>query len=87
MATPFVIVAVAVMLFLNPVWVAFDQDRSDAAGFTGYTPAQVHAATGSILSDLVFGPPNFDFQINGAPVLEPRERNHMIDVRSVLLTL
>lgn len=86
-ATPFVIVAVAVMLFLNPIWVAFDQDRSDAAGFTGYTPAQVDAVTGSILSDLVFGPPNFDVQLNGVAVLEPRERSHMVDVRAVLMEL
>jgi integral membrane protein (TIGR01906 family) len=86
-ATPFVIVGVAVLLFLNPIWVGFDQDRTNAAGFTGYTPAQVHAVTGSILSDLVFGPPNFDATVNGAVVLEPRERSHMADVRTVLLSL
>jgi integral membrane protein (TIGR01906 family) len=86
-ATPFVIVAVAVLLFLNPIWVGFDQDRSDVAGLTGYSHAQVVQITGSILSDLVFGPPNFDVSVNGAPVLDAGERGHMADVRKVLLTL
>jgi integral membrane protein (TIGR01906 family) len=85
--TPFVIVAIAVLLFLNPIWVSFDQDRSDVTGLTGYTRAQVHQITGSILSDLVFGPPNFDVTANGAPVLDQGERTHMADVRKVLLGL
>jgi integral membrane protein (TIGR01906 family) len=85
--TPCVIVGVAVLLFLNPLWVGFDQDRSDVSGLTGYTPAQVRQVTGSILSDLVFGPPNFDVTVNGAPVLDARERGHMADVRTVLMSL
>ena len=88
-ATPCVIVAVAVILFLNPIWVGFDQGRSDVGQLTGYTPAQVTEATGSILSDLVFGPPNFDVTLPGAaaPVLDASERSHMADVRNVLLDL
>ncbi|HEX7491753.1 MAG TPA: DUF1461 domain-containing protein [Candidatus Limnocylindrales bacterium] len=90
-ATPLVIIAVAVMLFLNPIWVGFDQDRSDVTGFTGYTHAQVQAVTGSILSDLVFGPPNFDVNLDGThggtPVLDERARKHMADVRTVLMEL
>jgi integral membrane protein (TIGR01906 family) len=86
-ATPCVIVGAAVLLFVNPIWVGFEQDRSDVARITGYTPAQVHDVTGSILSDLVFGPPDFDATVNGVAVLEPRERSHMVDVRTVLLSL
>jgi integral membrane protein (TIGR01906 family) len=88
-ATPCVIVAVAVLLFLNPVWVGFDQDRSGVDRLTGYTPAQVRAVTGSVLSDLVFGPPRFDVTLPGAavPVLDPSERGHMADVRTVLMGL
>lgn len=82
--TPCVAILIATLLFLNPVWVAFDQDRSDVSGITGYTPAEVNAVTGSILSDLVFGPPNFDVAVNGTPVLDSREQAHMRDVRSVL---
>jgi integral membrane protein (TIGR01906 family) len=86
-ATPCVVIAVAVLLFLNPVWVAFDQDRSGVDQLTGYTTAEVHQVTGSILSDLVFGPPNFDVTVAGAPVLDVRERTHMADVRTVLMSL
>jgi len=84
-ATPCVVIAVAVLLFLNPIWVGFDQDRNDVAGLTGYAPAQVRQVTGSILSDLVFGPPTFGVTVNGAPVLDVRERSHMADVRTVLM--
>ena len=88
-ATPCVVVAVAVPLFLNPIWVGFDQDRSRVDELTGYTLAQVRAVTGSVLSDLVFGPPNFDVTLPGAtaPVLDAGERSHMADVRTVLMSL
>ena len=86
-ATPCVVVGFAVLLFLNPIWVGFDQDRSDVSVLTGYTPAQVREVTGSILSDLVFGPPNFNVTLDGKPVLDASERSHMADVRKVLMSL
>jgi integral membrane protein (TIGR01906 family) len=87
LATPCAVVGVAVLLFLNPIWVAFDQDRSNVTGLTGYTQPQVRQVTGSILSDMVFGPPKFDVAVNGTPVLDEREQSHMADVRAVLLEL
>jgi integral membrane protein (TIGR01906 family) len=86
-ATPIVVVAVAVLMFLNPIWVGFDQGRTNVTALTGYSQAEVTQVTGSILSDLVFGPPNFDVAVNGTTVLEERERSHMADVRTVLLRL
>lgn len=86
-ASPCVIIGAAVLLFLNPIWVGFEQDRSDVTRITGYTSAQVHDVTGSILSDLVFGPPDFAAKVNGVVVLEPRERSHMVDVRTVFISL
>jgi integral membrane protein (TIGR01906 family) len=88
-ATPCVVIAVAVFLFLNPIWVAFDQDRSGVDQLTGYTTAQVRDVTGSILSDVVFGPPRFEATLPGAatPVLDASERGHMADVRTVLMGL
>ncbi len=88
-ATPCVVVAVAVLFFLNPIWVGFDQNRSDVTGLTGYSSTQVSQVTGSILSDLVFGPPNFEVTVAGAstPVLDASERSHMADVRTVLMGL
>ncbi|MDQ6795109.1 MAG: TIGR01906 family membrane protein [Chloroflexota bacterium] len=86
-ATAIVILSIAIIPFLSPAWVSFEQGRSDAAAWTGYSPSQLQAATGAILSDLVFGPPNFDVQVNGPPVLNPRERGHMADVRRVFVGL
>ncbi|HEY5487194.1 MAG TPA: TIGR01906 family membrane protein [Candidatus Limnocylindrales bacterium] len=83
-ATPCVIVGLSVLVFLNPIWIGFEQDRSNIDKLTGYTSAQVHEVTGSILSDLVFGPPNFAVTVDGAPVLDARERGHMVDVRTVM---
>ncbi len=83
-ATPCVIVGLSVLVFLNPIWVGFEQDRSHVDQLTRYTSAQVHQVTGSILSDLVFGPPSFGVTVDGAPVLDSRERGHMADVRTVM---
>ncbi len=83
LAAAIVVVALSIVLFLNPVWVAFEQGRSDAAGWTGYSAGDLRAATDGILSDLVFGPPNFEGTVGGQPVLDARERSHMADVRGV----
>ncbi|MGP1674306.1 MAG: lipoprotein intramolecular transacylase Lit [Candidatus Limnocylindrales bacterium] len=84
-ATAFVIVAVALPLFVNPLWVAFEQDRADAVTWTGFAPADLRFATDEILADLVIGPPDFDVVVDGNAVLDARERAHMRDVRGVFL--
>ena len=83
LAASFVLIAVAVLLFLNPVWVSFEQGRTHAAELTGFSEADLRTATDSILHDLVIGPPDFAVQVAGVPVLEERERAHMRDVRGV----
>lgn len=85
LATALVIVAVALPLFLNPVWVAFEQGRAGATGWTGFTEPELRGVTDAILTDLVFGPPDFDVAVAGTPVLNERERGHMRDVRGVFL--
>jgi integral membrane protein (TIGR01906 family) len=86
-ATPIVIFAVSILLLFNPIWVSFEQDRSNVTTLTGYSSSQVHAITGSILSDLVFGPPDFDVTVDGTSggqaVLDVRSQEHMRDVRAV----
>ncbi len=84
-AAAIVLVGAAVPLFLNPVWVAFEQERSRADLRTGYPAAEVHRVTNAVLADLVVGPPEFDVQAAGRPVFEERERSHLRDVRTVLL--
>jgi integral membrane protein (TIGR01906 family) len=83
LATAIVILAVAIPLFLNPWWVGFEQGRAQAAAWTGYPDAVLRDVTDSVLADLVIGPPDFDVAVDGAPVLDARERSHMRDVRTV----
>jgi integral membrane protein (TIGR01906 family) len=84
-ATAFVILAVTIPLFLNPLWVSFEQGRAEAAAWTGFSETDLGAATGSIISDLLIGPPDFDVAVSGAPVLDQKERQHMRDVRGVFI--
>jgi integral membrane protein (TIGR01906 family) len=82
-ATAVVITAIAIVPFLSPAWVSFEQGRTDAEQLTGYTTVELRAATDAILADLVLGPPDFDVVVGGAPVLNDREQSHMRDVRGV----
>ena len=78
------IVAVSVVVFFNPIWVAFEQDRTGVAALLGYTPDQVRTATNAILGEFAFGPGTFAVEVNGQPVLNEREQGHMADVRRVV---
>jgi integral membrane protein (TIGR01906 family) len=82
LATAIVIVAVAILPFLTPAWVSFEQDRANATAWTGYSTEELRAATDAILADLVLGG-DFAVEIDGQPVLNGRERGHMADVRTV----
>jgi integral membrane protein (TIGR01906 family) len=82
LATAIVIVALTILPFLSPGWVAFEQGRAEATAWTGYTTEELRVATDAILADLVFGG-DFAVEVNGQPVLNERERGHMADVRSV----
>ena len=84
-ATALAIVSVVLPLFLNPVWVAFEQGRAEATAWTGFSEPDLRVATDAILADLVFGPPEFDIAVAGEPVLNERERGHMRDVRGVFI--
>ena len=83
LASAVLVIAIAIVPFLSPAWVSFEQGRTGAAALTGYSPTELATATNSILHDLVIGPPDFAVAVNGAPVLQERERAHMRDVRGV----
>jgi integral membrane protein (TIGR01906 family) len=82
LATAIVIVTLAVLPFLTPQWVAFEQGRAQAVAWTGFSAEELQTSTDAILTDLVFGG-SFDVQVDGTPVLNPREQAHMADVRTV----
>lgn len=84
-ATGLAIIALVMPLFLNPIWVAFEQDRAEAAAWTGFDPGELRRVTDAILVDLVLGPPDFVVEVDGTPVLDERERSHMRDVRTVFI--
>jgi integral membrane protein (TIGR01906 family) len=85
LATAVTIIAVVIPLFLNPVWVGFEQGRSQAVAWTGFSEPDLRTATDAILADLVIGPPDFDVVVAGEPVLNEREQSHMRDVRGVFI--
>jgi len=87
LATALAIVAVTLPLFLNPWWVAFEQGRAEAVAWTGFSEAELARVTNAIVEDLVVGPADFDVAVDGAPVLNERERGHMRDVRTVFVGL
>jgi len=64
-ATALLIVAVSLPLFLNPVWVSFEQGRAEATAWTGFTESELRIASDAILADLVLGPPDFDVTLGG----------------------
>jgi integral membrane protein (TIGR01906 family) len=82
LATAIVVIAIAILPFLSPQWVAFEQERSQATAWTGFTTDQLRSATDAILADLVLGG-DFSVQVSGQPVLNEREQAHMADVRTV----
>ena len=82
-AAAVVVIAIAILPFLTPAWVSFEQGRTGAAALTGYSVDELNGATNAILHDLVVGPPDFAATVGGVPVLEERERAHMRDVRGV----
>lgn len=84
-ATIVVLVGVALLVFLNPVWVGLGQERAEADAWTGWPIETVHEVTNEVLGDLILGPPDFDQMVDGAPVFAAREIAHLQDVRTVLV--
>ena len=82
-ATAVVILGASIAPFLAPPVVRFEQDRAGAGSFTGFSPSQLDAVTGSLLGDLVLWQGDFAVAVDGAPVLKGAERSHMRDVRTV----
>jgi integral membrane protein (TIGR01906 family) len=84
-ATIVLLVGLALLPFLNPIWVGLGQERAEADAWTGWPMATVHEVTNAVLVDLVLGPPDFDQVVDGEPVFNEREVGHLQDVRTVLV--
>jgi integral membrane protein (TIGR01906 family) len=85
-ATMIVILGGAVALFFNPVWVAFEQGRTEVDLWTGWTWEQVHSITDSVVGEVFLGPGTFAQKLaDGSAAFTPGEAGHMADVRGVVL--
>ncbi len=84
-ATAIVIVGLAVLPFLTPLWFFPAQERAHADAWTGWPIETVHRVTGAVLADVIIGPPDFDQVVDGVPVFDERERGHFRDVRTALI--
>src|SRR5262245_2123213 len=82
-ATVLVLLGASIAPFLLPAFVRFEQDRVGVGTLTGYSAAELDGVTGALLGDLVLWRGDFDVAVDGAPVLQERERQHMRDVRGV----
>jgi len=80
-----VILGAAIVLFFNPVWVAFEQGRSAVDLWTGWDAATIRAVTDSVVIEVFLGPGTFGQAAGGVPVFTPAEAGHMADVRRVVL--
>jgi integral membrane protein (TIGR01906 family) len=86
-STSLVLMGIAVVPFLTPAYVRLEQDRVGVGSLSGYIPAQLDAVAGSLLGDLVLWQGDFSVRVEGSPVLNDRERDHMLDVRGVFAGL
>ncbi len=84
-ATPIVIIGLAILPFLTPLWIFPAQARAQADVWTGWPIDTVTDVTGAVLVDLVVGPPSFDELVDERPVFAERERAHLRDVRTAFL--
>jgi len=84
-ATIVVLVGAAVLLFFNPLWVGFEQGRSQAAAWTGWSDSQLADTTNAILHDMIVGPPDFAMAVDGEAVFNARERQHLVDARAAFV--
>lgn len=87
LATAVLIFGFALGFVFNPAFVGFEQERAQADAWTGWPMAEVHRVTDIVVGEVLVGPGTFDVMHNGAPVFDPAEAQHMVDVRRVMLWL
>ncbi|HEY6058230.1 MAG TPA: DUF1461 domain-containing protein [Candidatus Limnocylindrales bacterium] len=82
-ATMLSISGLVVLVFFNPLWFDIAQRRAGSDRLTGYPMGEVSRVTDAMISEIYLGPGTFEMTVEGRPVLNPRERSHMADVRAV----
>jgi len=85
-STALLILGLAVVLLLTPVYIHAALDDAGSAAFLGVTPAQAHDLSDRTVSELVFGPATFAFPMEegGPSFYNAAEAGHLRDARAVL---
>jgi integral membrane protein (TIGR01906 family) len=84
-ATALVILAVALLVLLQPIYIHAALGQAGSASVLGVTPAQAEALSDRTVAELVAGPGTFAFAgPSGAPFYDPSEAAHLRDARLVL---
>ena len=83
-STALVLVALAIVPFLSPAWVRFEQDRTSVPALTGFSAHELDVVAGGLLGDLALWQGDFRVTLDGRQILNDREVGHLLDVRAVL---
>jgi integral membrane protein (TIGR01906 family) len=84
-ATALVILAVALLVLLQPMYIHAALAQAGSASLLGVTPAQAEALSDRTVAELIAGPGSFAFAgPSGAPFYDPAEAAHLRDARLVL---
>ena len=85
-ATALIIVTIAVLALLTPIYIHAALDRSGSAGYLGVEPARAHALSDRTVGEMLLGPATFAFPFTeGGPIFyDAAEAGHLRDARAVL---
>jgi len=88
-STALLILGLAVVLLLTPVYIHAALDDAGSAAFLGVTPAQAHDLSDRTVRELVFGPATFAFPMEegGPSFYDAAEAGHLRDARAVFYGL
>ncbi len=87
--TMIVLIALAVLVLVTPVYIHGALDRAGSAGFLGVTAAEARALSDATVGELLVGPGTFAFALRegGPDFYDAAEASHLRDARGVLYGL
>jgi Protein of unknown function (DUF1461) len=87
--TMIVLVALAVLVLVTPLYIHGALDRAGSSGFLGVTAVEAHALSDATVGELLFGPGAFAFPLRegGPDFYDAAEASHLRDARAVLYGL
>lgn len=84
-ATALVILAVALLVLLQPIYIHAALAQAGSASVLGIAPTQAEALSDRTVAELIAGPGTFAFEgPSGGPFYDPSEAAHLRDARLVL---